>query len=896
MAKPEKLILIDSNSLLYRAFFALPHLTNSRGEVTNGVYGFTVMLFKLLEEEGPDLMAAAFDLPGPTFRHDQYADYKATRERAPDELRPQIGMAKEVLAAMGVPMFESPGYEADDVIGAMARQAEASGRQVLIVTGDLDTLQLVSERTSVMITRRGITDTMVYDINAVDERFGVAPAQLVDVKALRGDPSDNIPGVPGVGEKTAERLIKEYHTVENLMAHLDELSDTGLAQALRSHIDQVRLSKELLMIDQDAPAEIDWRACKVTGGDRAQLIDVFRRLEFKSLLGKLGGDEAAPEVEFEMATDAPGLAALAERVRAAGRCAIAGVFAGEDGVGGVLHGLAVALPGASVCCALPAPAGGLATEDLPTPEEIWTALGPVLAEASIEKSGHDLKRIWGALRHKGVELQGLGMDTMVASYLLNPGRQTHRLSDVAFDLLQLPPPAAAFDADAAWSAGDLEAVARDAAERAALVERLLPALSERLAELGLDELFRDVEMPLVPVLARMEAVGIAVDRDYLAGLSKTLDERIGVLERTIYELAGEEFTINSPRQLGRILFTNLGLKPTKRTKTGYSTDAEVLAGLAEEHEVVRKVLEYRELTKLKSTYVDALARLADETTGRVHTTFNQTVTATGRLSSSDPNLQNIPIRTELGREIRRAFVAGEDGWLLLSADYSQIELRVLAHIARDERMIAIFQEDRDLHTATACEVFDVEPDAVTPEMRRLAKVVNFGIPYGIGETRLAKNMGVSTAEARSYMARYFERFPGVKQYIEDIVEQAREAGYVTTLLGRRRALPDLRSRSRQLREFAERTAVNTPIQGSAADIIKVAMLAIDRALADSDAEARMLLQVHDELVFEVPEAELAAVAGLVTGLMSEAHSLCVPLKVEAKAGANWCHMTPVDSP
>jgi DNA polymerase-1 len=892
MAKPGKLILIDGNSLLYRAFFALPHLTNSRGEVTNAVYGFTVMLYKLLDEEQPDSMAAAFDLPGPTFRHERYVEYKAQRERAPDELRPQIGMAKEVLDAMGVPVFECPSFEADDVIGAMAHQAEAAGYQVLVVTGDLDALQLVSDRTSVMITRRGITDTVIYDIEGVRQRFGVEPRQLVDVKALRGDPSDNIPGVPGVGEKTAERLIREYQSVENLVAHLDEIGDQRLAQALRAHLDQIRLSKELLLIDRDAPAEPDWQACRVTLGDRAKLIEVFGRLDFKSLVSKLGGNDRAQPVNLEVVADAAGLSALAERVRAAGRCAVAAVFAAGAPA---LHGLAAAAPGEAVGCALAAPASDLLAAELPAADDIWAALGPVLEDPAVAKSGHDLKQLWRALREVGIELRGLALDTMVASYLVNPGRQTHRLSDVAFDFLQIPPPPEPFDGAAAWEAGDVEAVARDAAERASLVERLTAPLRERLAELGLDRLLDELEVPLIPILARMEEAGIAVDRDYLGRLSVTLDERIQAIERRIHELAGEEFTINSPRQLGQILFDKLGFKPTRRTKTGYSTDAETLATLAEDQEIARQVLEYRELTKLKSTYVDALARLADERTGRVHTTFNQTVTATGRLSSSDPNLQNIPVRTELGREIRCAFIAGEPGWQLLSADYSQIELRVLAHIARDDRMIAIFEDDRDLHTATACEVFDVAPDEVTPDMRRLAKVVNFGIPYGIGDVRLGKNMGVSTAEARSYMERYFQRFPGVKQYIEDIVEQARESGYVATLLGRRRPLPDLRSRSRQLREFAERTAVNTPIQGSAADIIKQAMLEVDRELTESGSRARMLLQVHDELVFEVPAAELASVAEGVIRLMSGAYPLCVPLKVEAKAGSNWCHMTPLGS-
>jgi len=880
-----KLVLIDGNSLLYRAFFALPMLTTSQGEVTNAIYGFTVMLYKVLEEEEPECIAVCFDLPKPTFRHHRYAEYKATRERAPDELAAQVGMVKDVLRAMRIPIYEQEGYEADDLIGAMARRGAAAGHAVLIVSGDLDTLQLVSDDVSVMTTRRGITDTVIYDSAAVRERYGVPPGKLADLKALGGDASDNIPGVPGVGEKTASKLVQEFGSVEDLIAHLDRVESPKLADALRIHAEQVAMSKDLATIRTDMELDVDLEQCRVGAPDAGKLAELFRRFEFKSLLGKLEVSEEA-ELRPTIADSAESVKDLARRLSAAERVSFVLALRGGNGTKSDLLGAAFFAPEVGPHFVRLVDADGRQREDL------WEALAPVWEDEQAAKITHDLKGACSALRRRATDLHGRSFDTMLASYLLNPARQTHRISDIAFDQLQVTP-GEELDPAKAWDEGDLEGAARQTCLWARQVFQLEPVLRQRLEESFLTELYENVELPLTRVLSDLELAGVAIDVEHLGRLSTGLDRRIHELERQVHELAGEEFTINSPKQLRVILFDKLGLPPGKRTKTGYSTGAEVLEGLAQKHEIARRILQYREVTKLQSTYVEALPKLVNPETGRVHTSLNQTVTATGRLSSSDPNLQNIPVRGDLGQDIRRAFVAGKRGWVLLAADYSQIELRVLAHISRDDNLLGVFAAGEDLHTRTACEIFDVEAADVTPDMRRLAKVVNFGIPYGMSEHGLARDMGVSKTEARDYIERYFRRFPGVRDYMEAVVEEARRTGFVTTLLGRRRPLPDLHSHSRSLREFAERTAINTPIQGSAADIIKLAMLAVHRELGEGDHRARMILQVHDELLLELPRKELEQVAPLVCRCMSEAYPLAVPLEVEMKQGPNWADMEPV---
>jgi DNA polymerase-1 len=875
-AQPQRagLVLIDGNSLLYRAFFALPPLTNAQGEVTNAAYGFTMMLFKVLDEQQPEMMAVAFDLPGPTFRHEMFEDYKATRRAMPDELAPQIDMAREILAAMRIPTYEAQGYEADDVIGTLATLAEQQGRRVLIVTGDLDELQLASDHVSVMVTRRGITDTRLYDVAGVKERYGLSPDQLADFRALRGDTSDNIPGVPGIGEKTGAQLIAEFSSLENLLAHLDRVKPPRIAAALESHADVARRAKKLSELVRDLPIEFDPEKLRVEPPDTERLAEIFRRLDFRSLLKRFEATEKREAAAHSLITTGKAASSLAREIRRAGEAIVHVVDGGGSGLSAPLLAMAISAGGE------PAVIIGPEAEA----KQLLAALKPVLESADVRKVGHDLKRAALILSRCGIALGALAFDTMIAAYLVNPTRPAEALSAVAYDYLEAETPPLVKE-----GAPDPGAIAAAVNQIASLKGVLDP----RLSELALTPLFHDVEMPLIPVLIEMEQTGVAVDLEALAQLSTKLGARAAELEKEIHAIAGEEFNISSPQQLRGILFEKLGLPPdkTKRTKSGYSTAADVLAGLSE-FEIVAKILEYREVTKLKSTYVDALPPLVNPSTGRLHTSFNQAVTATGRLSSTNPNLQNIPVRTPAGMQIRRTFVTGAPDRLLLSADYSQIELRVLAHITGDDNLIEVFLRDEDLHRAAAMEIFGVGPDGVTPQMRAFAKMVNFGIPYGISEFRLSREMGISIEEARRYMSRYFARFPKVHEYVQQTPAQAREKGYVTTLLGRRRPIPDLRSRAAAARQAAERVAINTPMQGSAADIVKLAMLRVHDALHREKLDGRMILQVHDELLLEVPEGEMHATAALVEHSMIGAYQLRVSLKVEVKAGRNWLEMHP----
>jgi DNA polymerase-1 len=852
--------------------------------MTNAVYGFTSMLLKVLEEERPDMIAVAFDLPGPTFRHQQFADYKATRPKTPDELAAQIGMAREVLAAMHIPVYDYEGYEADDVIGTLASRAETAGDRVLIVTGDLDELQLVSDKVSVMVTRRGITDTKVYDVAAVQERYGFAPERLPDFRALKGDTTDNIPGVPGIGEKTAAELVKRFGTLEQVLAHAEEVTPARVATALEAHADLARQAYQLSIIVRDLPMGLDRKELAVKPPDRGKLLGLFRRLDFRSLAARLEasvpeGREATARVTEEPRAirTAAQAAALARRLTKEKEIVVHPMADEGPGLRAQMRGL----------CVVSADGPAVLAEGADGLDKLLAALKPALESAGIAKVGHDLKRLALLLSRRGIALRGTAFDTMIASYLSNPSRRAHDLATAIYDHLE-----SAAGEQFALEVSDEAGRAAAAAQR---IAELKDRLSGKLREREQWKLFAELEMPLVQVLLDMELAGVAIDSEALAALSERLGQRIRELEQAIYTLAGEEFTIASPKQLQRILFDRLGLPPdkAKRTKTGYSTDAEVLGALSE-HEIVASILEYREITKLKSTYVDVLPRLVDPQSGRLHTSFNQAVTATGRLSSSDPNLQNIPVRTELGSEIRRAFVAGQPEHVLLSADYSQIELRILAHITEDANLIEIFRRDEDLHRAAAMEIFGVGHDEITPAMRSFAKMVNFGIPYGISEFRLAREMGITGEEAHRYVQRYFARFPQLHAYVQEMPEQARETGYVTTLLGRRRYLPDLKARAPMVRQAAERMAVNTPMQGSAADIIKLAMLRVHGRLCEEGLTARMILQVHDELLLDVPRGELQAAARLVAECMSGAYELVVPLKVDLKAGPNWLEMQAVE--
>lgn len=876
MPVPGKLVLLDTNGLIYRAFFALPYLTTSTGRPTNAVYGFTAMLLKVLEEEQPDYIAAALDRPEPTFRHQEFTEYKAHREAMPDDLRPQIGLSRQVLDALGIPALEAPGFEADDVIATVARAAEAQGHEVVIVSGDLDTLQLVDSRVRVMVTGRGSTEAVVYDEAKVRERFGFEPDQLPDYKSLRGDPSDNIPGVPGVGEKTAGALVRQFGRVEALLEQLDDVPPRHRA-ALAAARDQVLQNKRLATLVTDVPLDLDLEALRRRPPDQHRVEALFRELEFRGLIERIRSSDARPAAAPRAAVStghAQGLDAVVECAQGATDLGVAFLRAEGHPLLAPVLALGVAAPGRTAWMPLP---GG----SIPAP------LRAIFENPAIPKVSGDLKSDLLTLRREGVAPAGFDFDVGIASYLLNPGKRTHTLATAAREFLgqDIEQDGAGLD--------DGRAAVSVAAEAEALF-RLRPILGDRLRQRGVDGLFRDVEIPLAAILAVMEEAGVAVDIPYLTALGEEMAARLQALEVEIYRLAGTEFNIGSPKQLAFVLFEKLQLPPLKRTKTGFSTDAEVLESLAPRHEVVAKIVEHRELSKLKSTYVDVLPRMADPRTGRVHTTFNQTLAATGRVITEQPNLQNLPIRSEEGRKIRRSIIA-PPGATLLSADYSQIDLRVLAHITRDPGLVGAFERGEDIHTVTAAQIFGVATEAVTPELRRRAKAIVFGVAYGMSEHGLAGQLSISREEARAFIEQYYLRFPRVREYMLSVVEEARRDGYVTTVLNRRRYLPDLLSRNRQVREAAERTAINTPIQGSSADIIKLAMLAIAREVLPTTPGVRMTLQIHDELLFEVPEAAAADVARRVRGLMEQAFPLSVPLVAEAKAGPNWDEMRPVSA-
>ncbi len=868
----DTLLLIDANGLVYRAFYALPYFTTRDGRPTNAVYGFTTMLLKVLDEVDPQYVAVAFDKAGPTFRHEAFAEYKATRRKMPDDLGPQIGLAKEVVEAFDLPVFEVAGFEADDIIGTLARLAEARGTDVVIVTGDLDALQLVSVHTRVMVTSRGISETAMYDEAAVRAKLGVAPAQVPDFKSLKGDTTDNIPGVPGVGDKTAARLLAGGVTVEEVLGAAGAGHDARLREKLEAYREQILQSKALSTIETNVPLSISWDLLARRPVDAARVRELFTRLEFRSLLDRLGVDVPRTEARGTYGVLEPD--ELASFLEGSSEVAIAPVIDGDPPTRH-LAGLALA-PGAGTARYLDLAAG------------VPVGLAQALAREDLQKLSQDVKRDILLLEGAGLAPRGFAFDVGLASYLLDSGKRTHTLESAAWEHLgwRLHEQEASTDGLALGPAPG-----ERAAEEADMIFRLRGVMEAQLRAREVDRLYREVELPLASVLARMEQVGVAIDIPALRALSQELRRRIEALTDEIYRLAGTEFNIGSPKQLAFVLFEKLQLPALKRTKTGFSTDAEVLEQLAPHHAVVARILEHRELSKLLSTYVDVLPAMVDRRTGRLHTTFNQTVASTGRVITTDPNLQNIPIRTEVGRQIRRAFIAGGEDTVLLSADYSQIELRVLAEVTQDPGLLDAFQRGADIHTVTAAEVFSVEQAAVTAEMRRRAKAFNYGIAYGISDFGLAAQLSVGREEARTFMDTYFARYSRVAEYMRTVVEQARRDGYVKTLLGRRRYLPDILSRNRVIREGAERIAINAPIQGTAADIIKIAMLRADRELRPEVPGISMILQIHDELLFEVPRELVERVAPRVRRLMEEAYPLAAPLVVDLAVGSNWRDMT-----
>lgn len=871
-----KLILIDANGLVYRAFFALPYFTTTNGVPTNAIYGFTSMLLKVLDEERPDYIAAAYDKAAPTFRHEAFKEYKATRQRMPDDLRPQLVASKEILGALAIPIYELAGYEADDILGTMARKAAADGFEVLIVTGDLDCLQLVDTKIRVMMTSRGITDTVIYDSKKVRERFGFDPVRLPDYKGLKGDATDNLPGVPGVGEKTASQLIQQYGEVEDIIEHLDKLSPK-LQQAIGKAAEQVLQSKHLATIVTEVPLEWAWEDLRRRPPDRTRVRELFTTLEFKTLIDRVGVvPEPKPEGMYTTSASPAELARWAQQADAVGLVLVRG-----DG-----HPLVAKLQGIALSIA-PGEARYLPVDDA-VPEELRP-----LMESDLPKASADVKADLLTLRRFGLRPRGLDFDVALSSYLMNPGRRTHTVGTAAWEFLGWRLRADEEQPEAVQGGLGLgRDPAAEACEEADVLGRLRSVMTERMREREVYALFQDIEMPLAAVLADMEAAGVAVDVPYLRDLSAELDGRLAELTAEIYRLAGSEFNIGSTRQLGFVLFEKLRLPALKRTKTGYSTDAEVLEQLAPQHEIVAKILAHRELSKLKQTYVDVLPEVINPQTGRVHAVFNQTVAATGRIITTDPNLQNIPIRTEEGRKIRRAVVAGP-GHLILAADYSQIDLRVMAHVTGDPGLVEAFERGDDIHAVTAAEVFGVSRAAVTSELRRRAKVLVFGVAYGMTEYGVAAQLGIGKDEARAYIEQYYAKYPKVRQYMIDIVEQCRRDGYVTTIMNRRRYIPEVLTRNRPIREAAERTAINTPIQGGTADIIKKAMVELARDVLPRFPKALMTLHVHDELLFEAPEAELRALAPEVKRAMEQAVTLTVPLRADLRIGVNWRDMEPL---
>ena len=884
-----RLVLIDAHSLIYRAFFALPPMSTSSGEVTNAIYGFTSMLAIVLTQR-PEFAAACFDVGRATFRYDAYPEYKAGRRAMPDDLRPQLARCRDVLGALSIPSFGVEGFEADDVIGTLAREAEEQGLQVTIVSGDLDCLQLVSDSVSALVPKRGITDTFLYGPAEVRQRYGFEPPQLIDYKALRGDASDNIPGVPGVGEKTAQQFVEQFGSVENLLDHLDDLKPGRIRDNLTAAAESVRIGKRLVTIRRDVPIALELEKCRWLRYDLDEARRVFDELEFRQLLARFPAPDVAavqPTLAFEPGEELKGVKLVPEHVGVEDLCA-AVREADEVGVYGLWDGPARSGRPVGLGIATAESAYYLSLEGRPAQQ-----VADALADTAL--ATHDVKDM--QLLLEGVDEQRYRwiFSTFLSAYLLGAGMRDPRLDDLARDLLDTT----LMGSDQLLGVGrnahpvsesPLTDAAQFAGTRAQVILQLHPRLEAEMRNVGVDILFHEIELPLARVLALMEWEGVAVDVPYLKEMQAELGEQLAALEAEVKETAGYEFNVNAPQQLAKLLFEDLRLPVGRRTKTGYSTDADTLEALRDKHPVVGLILEHRQLAKLKSTYVDALPQLVDARTGRVHTSFGQASTATGRLASSNPNLMNIPIRTELGQRIRRAFRAERPEHVLFAADYSQIELRIAAHLSRDPNLLAAFAAGQDIHAATASRVFKVPLEEVDTNQRRLAKVANFGSIYGQGEYGLSQQMGIPGDEAREFLKEYWTTFARLKEYLDGVRAEARETGLVVSATGRRRAIPDLRSPNYQLRMAAERMAINFPIQSLAADIIKIAMVRLQREIEERGLRGRMLLQVHDELLFEVPQAEMDAFAEIVPDLMTSAYELESRLEVEAKVGPNWADM------
>lgn len=934
-----KLLLIDGHSLAFRAYHALPaNMATRSGEPTNATYGFVSMLLNVLKEHQPDYVAVAFDV-GKTFRHEQFPDYKGHRERMPDDLAHQVERIQQVVEALNIPIFTRDGYEADDVLGTLAKQAEAQGVETLIVTGDRDIVQCVTDHVHVLTSGRKFSDTIVYTPETVRERWGLAPRQLVDLKALLGDTSDNVPGVKGIGEKTATTLVQTYGSVEGIYGHLDEITPKRVQEALAQGRDAAFLSKQLVTIVTDVPGvALDLESCRLHDYDQARVTELFRELEFRTLMDRLPpssrtappaagssgqlalfGEEAPAEAAepspYQIIANQEALDRLVRTLQAAQLIAFDTETTAVDAQQAELVGIAVAW-GEGQSAYIPvghkvSTANGqwsMAKSSLTGDQAqlplatVLAALKPVLEGEAAEKAAHNAEYDLTLLLRHGIRVGGPLFDTMIAQWLIDPGSRNLGLKNLAWQRLGVDMTPITDLIGSGKNQGTMDTVPIPAAARYAAADtdmtwRLVPLLRQDLEDLALTRLFREVEMPLVPVLVDMQMAGVLLDVPFLQQMSADLRRRLAEIEAEIYRLVGYPFNINSTQQLSDVLFGTLGL-PTaglKKTQSGhYSTAAGVLEGFRGRHPAIDLILEHRQISKLLSTYVDALPTMVNPRTGRVHTSFNQTGAETGRLSSSNPNLQNIPVRTELGREIRRAFVA-PPGSKLLAADYSQVELRILAHISQDQNMLAAFRAGADIHRTTAAIIYGVPPEQVTPEQRSIAKMVNFATSYGVSAYGLSSRTNLSRSEAQAFLDAYFKTYPGIRRYVDETIRKAYEQGYVETLLGRRRYFPILKNRSgaQAERQQAERAAINHPIQGTAADIIKIAMVRLHAALRKQGLAARMLLQVHDELVLEVPDEELATVAPLVREIMEGAYPLDAALKVDMEVGPNWFEMEKV---
>lgn len=884
----QTLYLIDGSAYIYRAYHAVRGLSSSSGLPTNATFGFTRMLIKLMQDRGPSHVAMFFDAKGPTFRHERYEAYKANRPPMPDDLVQQLPWIRKVTEAFNIPVFELQGYEADDLIGTLARLADEKNFRVVMVTGDKDFMQLVSEGCTIWDPMKDKT----LDPAAIRDAFGLEPRQMIDVMGLSGDTSDNVPGVPGIGPKTALDLIKTFGSLDGVYAGIETITKKKQKQNLIQNKAQALLSRELVTIDTHAPIEFAPDDLKTRGPDDEALTLLFADLEFRQLQQTYAAPAKSKQRRYAAIMDEGDLDNLVRRLENADRFAVDTETTSQDPMRAHLVGLSFCLT-PDEAWYIPVAHNYLGAPKQLSFEVVRERLRSVLADPTIRKIGQNIKYDWMVLRRHGLELAGVAFDTMVASYLIDPGKRAHGLDQIALDYLGHKNISYAEVAGKGKGAVTFDRVTiekavpyacEDADVTLAAYEVFVPLLKEN----GLTDLMKRVEMPLLPVLMGMEMTGVCVDRDRLRDLSKSFADQLSRLEGQIHDLAGEAFNINSSQQLGRILFEKLNLPVQKKTKkkTGYSTDVEVLTTLARRHELPAMVLRHRTLAKLKSTYADALLELIHPETGRIHTSFNQSVAATGRLSSSDPNLQNIPIRTEEGREIRKAFIPRQ-GWHLLSADYSQIELRILAHCSEDPILIQAFKDDEDIHTRTATEVFQVFPQMINHELRRQAKAINFGIIYGMSAFGLARELEIGNKMAQTYIDHYFSRYQGVKAFIDKTIQAAHETRRTSTLLGRIRLLPDIVSTNRNVRQFAERTAINTPIQGSAADLIKLAMIHVDQALAEKRMRTVMLLSVHDEMIFEVPPEELEDAKRLVRENMEGVWELAVPLKVNICCGPNW---------